>query len=164
MKTTISLTGLPLLRETDPILSPAFAAAQRSADWVELRIQRAGGRTRILLTSRLRAEQYAFLRPDGVLYQPTEPPPAARTLVLLAREARTSLSPGQGAPALSCVLSEVGRDNACRRYLWAAMAGLADGAGLSLFLRRRTEALPLRAAEDEPLPRGGGPLPGAGAL
>ena len=26
MKTTISLTGLPLLRETDPILSPAFAA------------------------------------------------------------------------------------------------------------------------------------------
>ena len=144
MKTTISLTGLPLLRETDPILSPAFAAAQRSADWVELRIQRAGGRTRILLTSRLRAEQYAFLRPDGVLYQPTEPPPAARTLVLLAREARTSLSPGQGAPALSCVLSEVGRDNACRRYLWAAMAGLADGAGLSLFLRRRTEALPLR--------------------
>ena len=94
MKTTISLTGLPLLRETDPILSPAFAAA--------------------------------------------------RTLVLLTREARTSLSPGQGAPALSCVLSEVGRDNACRRYLWAAMAGLADGAGLSLFLRRRTEALPLR--------------------
>ena len=94
MKTTISLTGLPLLRETDPILSPAFAAA--------------------------------------------------RTLVLLTREARTSLSPGQGAPALSYVLSEVGRDNACRRYLWAAMAGLADGAGLSLFLRRRTEALPLR--------------------
>lgn len=43
MKTTISLTGLPLLRETDPILSPAFAAAQRSADWVELRIQRGGG-------------------------------------------------------------------------------------------------------------------------
>ena len=39
------------------LLSPAFAAAQRSADWVELRIQRAGGRTRILLTSRLRAEQ-----------------------------------------------------------------------------------------------------------
>ena len=98
MKTTISLTGLPLLRETDPILSPAFAAAQGSADWVELRIQRAGGRTRILLTSRLRAEQYAFLRPDGVLYQPTEPPPAARTLVLLARRPGHPSAPARALP------------------------------------------------------------------